>query len=114
MKRVRQPLDIAHSSEALHIKRDGNPEGPLYGEVVVFTGALSTERADAADLAAKIGCRVDSGVTQRTTLLVVGDQDIRKLAGHEKSRKYRKAEELVAKGQAIRVLRESDFKELVD
>jgi DNA polymerase-3 subunit epsilon len=53
-------------------------------------------------------------MTSQTTLLVVGDQDIRKLAGHEKSSKHRKAEELITKGQSIRILRESDFKELVN
>lgn len=105
---------ISDSSEAPFIKRDGNPEGPLYGEVVVFTGALCILRREAADMAAKIGCRVESGVNKQTTLLVVGDQDIRKLAGHEKSLKHRKAEELISKGQSIRILRETDFKELAN
>ena len=45
--------------------------------------------------------------------MVVGDQDIRVLAGHDKSSKHRKAEELIAKGQKIRILKESDFTELV-
>lgn len=48
-----------------------------------------------------------------TTLLVVGDQDIQKLAGHEKSSKHRKAEQLIAEGQHIRILGESDFLRLV-
>jgi DNA polymerase-3 subunit epsilon len=65
-------------------------------------------------MAAKIGCVVGEGVTKKTTILVVGDQDTRKLLGHEKSSKHRKAEKLVQEGQAIRILRESDFKELVN
>ena len=44
---------------------------------------------------------------------VVGDQDIRHLAGHEKSNKHRKAEELIAKGQPIRILAERDFAAIV-
>jgi DNA polymerase III subunit epsilon len=92
---------------------DANPEGPLYGEVVVFTGALSMVRPDAAVAAAKAGCQVDAGVTKHTTLLVVGDQDIRKLAGHEKSLKHRKAEELIKNGQHIRIVGETDFKSIV-
>ena len=44
--------------------------------------------------------------------LVVGDQDVQKLAGHNKSSKHRKAEDLILKGQPIRILRESDFLEL--
>ena len=52
-------------------------------------------------------------VTKHTTLLVVGDQDIRALNGHEKSSKHRKAEELMAKGLPIRILTESDFASMV-
>ena len=92
---------------------EGNPDGPLHGEVVVFTGALSIRRSEAAQLAATAGCEVDPSVTKVTTLLVVGDQDIRRLAGHEKSSKHRKAEELISKGRTIRILIESDFKRLV-
>jgi DNA polymerase-3 subunit epsilon len=71
-------------------------------------------RREAATLAAAIGCQVDAGVTQNTTLLVVGDQDVQRLAGHAKSAKHRKAEDLIRKGQPIRILRESDFRELVE
>ena len=110
LKRVEQPIDPARQA----VQREGNPEGPLYGEVLVFTGALDIPRRDAADMASKIGCQVASGVTKKTTLLVVGDQDIKRLAGHEKSSKHRKAEILISKGQSIRIVRETDFKELVD
>jgi DNA polymerase III subunit epsilon len=106
LRRIRQPIDQA-------IKSEGNPEGALYGEVLVFTGTLEIARREAADLAASIGCQVESGVTKKTTMLVVGDQDIKKLAGHEKSSKHRKAEELIIHGTPIRIIKESDFKELV-
>ena len=92
----------------------GNPEGPLHGEVVVFTGALSIPRREAAQLAADTGCEVDASVNKTTTLLVVGDQDIRRLAGHKKSSKHRKAEQLIAVGQRIRILGESDFRRLIE
>lgn len=115
LKRVRQPIDpsrVFHNTSPA-IKRDGNPEGALYGEILVFTGALEIPRCEAADLAAAIGCQVAPSVSKKTTLLVVGDQDVKKLAGHEKSAKHRKAEELIGKGAAIRILKESDFRELV-
>jgi len=112
-RRVNQPIDPASSSSGAAIQRDGNPEGDLYGEVLVFTGALDLPRHEAADLAASVGCRVAAGVTKNTTLLVVGDQDITKLAGHEKSSKHRKAEQLVAEGHRIRIIRESDFNTIV-
>ncbi len=94
-------------------RRTGADDGPLAGEVVVFTGALSMLRSEAADLAATSGCDVIPSVNKTTTLLVVGDQDIRLLAGHSKSSKHRKAEKLISDGQAIRILREADFLTLV-
>ncbi len=108
--RVQQPIDLT----AIHgYRRYGNPDGELYGEVLVFTGALSIPRREAANAASASGCRVDSGVTKRTTLLVVGDEDVRVLNGHEMSSKHRKAEYLIAKGQPIRILGESDFGRIV-
>lgn len=70
-------------------------------------------RSEAAELAAKVGCAVAAGVTKETTILVVGNQDARRLAGHEKSSKHRKVEDLIRKGQAIKILTERDFGSLV-
>jgi DNA polymerase-3 subunit epsilon len=53
-------------------------------------------------------------VNKKTTLLVVGDQDISRLAGHDKSSKHRKAGDLIGEGQNIRILGESDFLRLLD
>jgi DNA polymerase-3 subunit epsilon len=100
------------SALSIH-QRDGNPEGELFGEILVFTGSLLISRRDAADAAAKAGCRVDDGITKHTTMVVVGDQDLRKLNGHEKSSKHIKAEQLIAKGKSIRILGESDFMRIV-
>lgn len=108
--RVKRPLGLSGGDS---MAQSGNPEGQLYGEIVVFTGALAIPRRDAADLAAKAGCETADGVTKHTTLLVVGDQDIRLLNGHEKSSKHRKAEELIAKGVPLRILTESDFASIV-
>jgi len=109
LDRVRKPINPSATS----IATDGNPEGHLYGEVVVFTGALTIPRRLAAQMAADAGCKVVSSVGESATLLVIGDQDIRRLAGQEKSSKHRRAEELMARGQAIRILGESDFSRLV-
>lgn len=76
---------------------------------MVFTGALLKPRRQASDPAHETGAAVEPGVTKSTTLLVVGDQDLDKLAGKEKSSKHRKAEALIAKGQPIRILGEADF-----
>jgi DNA polymerase-3 subunit epsilon len=108
--RLKQPID---PSLEQRIVRHGSPDGELFGEVLVFTGALTIPRREAADLAADAGCEVDSSVTKRTTILVVGDQDIRRLAGHEISSKHQKAEELIREGRPIRIVRETDFRRLV-
>jgi DNA polymerase III subunit epsilon len=86
-----------------------NPDGPLAGNVIVFTGTLSMVRGEAAAMAGAAGCDVRNTVTRDTTLLVVGDQDIRRLIGHEKSGKHRKAETLILAGQSIRIIAECDF-----
>jgi DNA polymerase-3 subunit epsilon len=95
-----------------YVRRTGDGDGPLIGESIVFTGALQMARREAADLAHEAGAAVEPGVTKYTTMLVVGDQDIEKLAGHEKSSKHRKAEQLRGKGQPIRIVGEADFMSL--
>jgi DNA polymerase III subunit epsilon len=94
---------------AANIRREGDGDGPLVGESIVFTGSLEIPRRQAADLAHEAGAAVEAGVTKHTTLLVVGDQDIAKLNGADKSSKHRKAEQLIGKGQPIRILGEADF-----
>ena len=107
INRVNQPINPTT------IKIIGNPDGSLIGEVIVFTGTLEMLRFDAATLAASVGCDVGQNVTKKTTILVIGDQDFSKLAGHEKSAKQRKAEQLASEGFPIKIIFESDFKALV-
>jgi len=104
--RVKKPMTLVEKAEV-------NTSGDLYGEIVVFTGSLEIPRGEATIIASSVGCQVKSSVTKTTTILVVGDQDIVKLAGHKKSSKHRKAEELILKGASIRILRETDFKQMV-
>ena len=106
IKRVNQPIAPITENEV-------NPDGALFGEILVFTGELEIPRREAAKMAAQIGCQVASNVTKKTTILVVGDQDVSKLAGHKKSSKHRKAEQLILNGNSIRIIRETDFKEMV-
>jgi DNA polymerase-3 subunit epsilon len=107
-ERVRKPIGMGAGIATVAV--NGNREGDLYGESIVFTGRLTIARRLAAQMAADAGCDVADSVSESTTLLVVGDQDIRHLAGHEKSSKHRKAEGLIARGAAIRILGESDFR----
>jgi DNA polymerase III subunit epsilon len=92
------------------ICREGNPAGPVYGEYIVFTGALQIPRHEAAAMAARIGFTVSNSVSAHTSVLVIGDQDISRLRpGESLSTKRRKAEALIASGCSIRIIGESDF-----
>ncbi|MDR7125522.1 exonuclease domain-containing protein [Pseudotabrizicola sp. 4114] len=95
------------------VRAQGDENGPLFGHIAVFTGSLSISREDAASHAAGAGISVKTTVSTKTTLLIVGDQDLSVLAGHSKSSKHRKAEELIASGSAIRVIGESEFLALI-
>jgi DNA polymerase-3 subunit epsilon len=90
-----------------------NEKGPLFGEVIVFTGELAMPRSVAAERAAAIGCTPASSVTKKTTLLVVGEQDLLLVGDDGKSTKQEKAEELIARGQDIRILSEETFDALL-
>ena len=103
----------AKKSYSAAITMEGDPKGALAGSVVVFTGALGMSRNEAAEIAARVGMTVKPGVTKETTHLVVGDQDLNLLAGHTKSSKHRKAEEMQSAGHPIRIIGESAFKSLV-
>lgn len=110
LKRVNRPIGSSLSESP---RREGNAEGALFGASLVFTGTLGIPRREAADLAAVAGCRVDANVSKKTTILVVGTQDMSKLKGYEKSTKHRKAETLIEKGEDIQILSESDFLDLI-
>lgn len=108
LQRVKKPIDLENYQKA-HGKLEGNPEGELYGETIVFTGELSIPRAKAAELAAQAGCNVATGVSKKVTLLVIGEQDLTKLNGKELSSKEIKARQLIEKGHPIQLLSENDF-----
>ena len=91
------------------VARLGDSDGPLAGETIVFTGSLQIPRAKAAAEAAALGCNVADSVTKKTSILVVGDQDLRYTHGEQKSTKHRKAESLIAGGASIKIVGESDF-----
>lgn len=101
------------TSSSQDVRMEGNPDGVLYGDYIVFTGSLNMTRKEAAHFAALAGCNVQNGVNKQTSILVVGNQDITRLAGKSKSNKHVKAEELIMKGQDIRIIGEKDFEELV-
>lgn len=114
--RVKKPM-IEHldenGNEQHKIKRQGNPDGALYGEIMVFTGELSMPRHLAADKAAAVGCTVVDGVSKKVTLLVKGYQDESRLRGKELSNKEIKARDLISQGHKMQIISEDDFIRLI-
>lgn len=93
---------------------DADLEHPLNGQVVVFTGGLSSMvRRDAWTLVAHLGGIPEKSVTQRTTRLVIGDG----FRGDDPAEFHTgKATRAVAwrkRGRQIEVLTEEDFNALV-
>lgn len=91
-----------------------NEDGPLFGEVIVFTGSLTIPRNAAHRLAASAGCTVKNSVTTKTTILVVGDQDVFLVGDTGKSSKQRQAEQLAEAGQPIKFIGETDFVSMIN
>lgn len=90
---------------------NADPDGPLYGLTVCFTGTLaSMTRSQAWQLVAEAGGQPLPGVTKHTDLLVIGDQDPRKLVpGATMSSKQKKAAALLDSGRRIEMISEHDF-----
>lgn len=91
-----------------------DPNSPLAGVTVTFTGTLShLTRREAAQMVVDNGGEFSKSVTQNTDLLVVGRQDLEKLRGEELSRSTRRAVELAAQGHHIEIIDEADFMRLL-
>jgi tetratricopeptide (TPR) repeat protein len=89
---------------------DQSAPKPLAGQLVVFTGKLSSlGRKDARALVTRLGGSTADDVNARTTMLVVGAEGF-PAAGGDKSNKLKRAEELngVHDGQ-VRILDEDAF-----
>ncbi|MBM7460579.1 exonuclease domain-containing protein [Rhodococcus coprophilus] len=93
---------------------DVDPDHPLYGQVVAFTGGLmSMTRQGAMNAVARCGATAAKAVTRRTTLLVIGDGFTGADPSAFTTGKAARASELRAKGFGIEVLTENDLLELL-
>lgn len=76
---VRALLDAGVRPSAPASDAEKRTEGPLSGELVVFTGALPVPRREAQERAEMAGATVVGSVTRRTTVVVVGENPGSKL-----------------------------------
>lgn len=82
-------------------------EGPLSGQIVVFTGKLErVGRRDAQQLVVRLGGTAGSSVTAETTWLVVGGDE---LDADPPSSKLAKARKLAVSAGRLQILSEAEF-----
>lgn len=99
----------------IDVNPEADPSHPFFGQVVVFTGAISIPRPEAWRLVAEVGAMPKDGLSKKTNFLVLGEQDLSKLkAGETKSSKHREAEDLKNKGSQIEIIDERDFFSLLE
>jgi DNA polymerase-3 subunit epsilon len=115
-----RPKWMTHSytirAKDLHAETDDfNPDCPLYGKYVVFTGALQRmTRREAMQATLDIGGLCSDSVTKKTNFLVLGNNDYCKSIKGGKSNKQKKAEALQLAGLDIHVISENTFYEMLE
>ena len=100
-----------HSTKDIEVNLDADPDHPLFGKVIVFTGKLySMPRPEAWKVVASVGGIPKDSMSKSTNLLVLGEQDPFKLRpGETQSSKFREAEKMRQSGFDIEVINETDF-----
>lgn len=88
---------------------------PVYGKVVVFTGALSSmTRAQAFQVVANLGGHPEDRITMKTNFLIIGNEDFASSVKNGKTSKMKKADDYRLRGCDISVLSENTFFEIID
>ncbi|MSW82444.1 MAG: hypothetical protein F2840_15015 [Actinobacteria bacterium] len=111
--RVRENHGGGHGGDGYGPTPEANEDAdighPFYGQVMVFTGALSVPREYAWEEVAAVGAIPAKGVNKKTTILVIGDGFAGNSIAEFSTGKALRAVELQAKGQNIEVMTEEDF-----
>lgn len=92
----------------------GDPDGPFYGDTVVFTGKLDRPRNEIRELAISLGFNFADSVKKNTTMLVVGTYDNPTVMSIGKSSKQIKAEKMNTEGTAdIQIISSDMFYKMI-
>jgi NAD-dependent DNA ligase len=94
------------------IEAQGDPTGPLAGQIWVCTGDFSSGEAELVRLATSLGCDVKERFGKKATILVVGQRNPDHFCGKEKSKKLLDAEAALAAGRKVHIMTEREFIEL--
>ena len=96
-------------SDAGGKQRSGDPTGRFHGQTILFTGNIGLPRPEAEKIAKRVGFDIAESISRKVSILVVGMQDLNRLAGFDKSSKQRKAEALLKAGHDIQIVSDADF-----
>lgn len=88
---------------------------PIYGKVIVFTGALSClSRKEAFQIVLNLGGIPKDSLNAKTNYLVIGSGEFAKSVKDGKTNKMKKAEAFMTKGGEIFIISESAFFDMID
>ncbi|WP_373070755.1 exonuclease domain-containing protein [Gemmatimonas sp.] len=94
---------------------DADPDHPLYGRRICFTGAMfSMTRPEAAERILDFGAEFKTSVSGQVDMLVIGDADFVQFADGLQTGKMKNAAALRADGVEIEVMSERDFLALLN
>jgi len=88
------------------------PKGKLSGQSFLFTGTMaSMDRKEAEKKVESLGGEIASGVGKDLTYLVIGSEGYK---NRDKGNKWIKAEKLIEKGAALKIISEEEFLVLLE
>lgn len=90
------------------LKKDlsnADPNNPFYDKKVVITGVFSVDRSEIALKLKEMGADIDSGVTKKTSFIIVGNDP--------GPSKLKKVENYKSQGYNIQILNENQLNELI-
>jgi DNA polymerase-3 subunit epsilon len=94
---------------------DADPDHPLYGRRICFTGAMfSMTRREAAERIVEFGADFKKNMSGEVDLLVVGDADFVQFADGLQTGKMKKAAQLKEDGLDVEIVCERDFLALLN
>ena len=93
---------------------DVDPDHPLCGKLIAFTGELSIVRADVWALVTNLGATPKRAPTKETDFLVIGDGFTGNSAAEFHTGKAAKAVKINSKGGHIEVLTEGDLMDMLE
>lgn len=87
-----------------------DPNHPFFDKTMVFTGTLqSMVRREAWQKAVDVGANIGNRLTLQTNILVLGEQNAKIVGEEKKSKKIKKAEQMLSEGRDIELITENDF-----